>query len=112
MIHSKATAFVLAGVRGSLGLMLADIRAYLLTGQEEFKEAYDLQLALNDQYYKQLSNSNALLSPEQKKAFVIFQKSRQEFMAFPNKMFEIRGSNQWNRSTYLLVTEAAPLALQ
>lgn len=103
---------ILAGVRGSLGLMLADIRAYILTGQEEFKEAYNLQRVQNDLYFEQLSNSIALLSPEQKQAFAVFQKNRQEFMSFPSQMFEIRASDQWNMPTYLLINEAAPLALQ
>jgi PAS domain S-box-containing protein len=103
---------ILAGVRGSLGLGLADIRAYLLTGKEEFKELYNLQWAQNDLYFKQLFNSMALLSPEQKQAFAIFQENRREFILLPPKMFKIRASNQWNLPTYLLISEAAPLAHQ
>jgi len=101
---------MMADVRGTLGLGLASIRAYLLTGDTKFADGFNQFWAKNETRFSDLTTSIQLLSAEQKSAFDIFSNKRKEFNALPPKMFEIRGSKKWNMAQYLLITEAAPRA--
>jgi len=101
---------MMADVRGTLGLALANIRAYLLTGNESFREKFQTLWAKNDRRFADLKKASALMGPKQRQAFKIFVEKRGIFAPLPEKMFEIRGSEKWNMANYLLVTEAAPRA--
>ncbi|MEX1204976.1 MAG: methyl-accepting chemotaxis protein, partial [Dongiaceae bacterium] len=106
----KALLGMMADVRGSTGLALANIRAYLLTGDEQFKTAFDGFWATNEKRFKDLADNRFLLIAEQDAAFEQFAAAREAFAPLPPQMFEIRGSDRWNMATYLLSTEAAPRA--
>ncbi|MCW8915070.1 MAG: methyl-accepting chemotaxis protein [Magnetovibrio sp.] len=101
---------MMADTRGSLGLGLANIRAYLLTGESKFAENFKKLWAKNAKRFGDLSGQIDNLSAEQKAAFDTFAAKREEFSPLPPKMFEIRGSKKWNMANYTLVTEAAPRA--
>lgn len=101
---------MMADVRGSMGLGLANIRAYLLTGDEKFKAGFDGMWAKNERRFADLGNNSHLFTAEQSAAFEELSKARGEFAPLPPKMFEIRGSNKWNMANFKLVTEAAPRA--
>jgi len=101
---------MMADTRGTLGLGLANIRAYLLTGQAKFSDNFKKLWAKNEKRFNDLSNSAHLLSPEQKKALDEFTTMRNEFKDLPAKMFLIRGSEKWNMAQYTLIKEAAPRA--
>ncbi len=101
---------IMADVRGTLGLGLANIRAYLLTGDSVFKDKFDTLWAKNERRFQDLKKASGLLGPRQSAAFDIFSKARAEFNPVPARMFDIRGSRKWNMANYLLVTEAAPRA--
>ena len=101
---------MMADVRGTLGLSLANIRAYLLTGDNKFVEKYNRLWTKNERRFKDLSNAVSLMSPDQKKHFNLFANMRKEFTPLPAKMFAIRGSQKWNMANFLLVRDAVPLA--
>ncbi len=101
---------IMADVRGTLGLGLANIRAYLLTGNKKFVEKFEKLWAKNDRRFADLENASNMMSPAQRQAFDAFAEKRGEFVPLPPKMFAIRGSKQWNMANYTLVTEAAPRA--
>jgi len=106
----KALLGVMADVRGSFAISLANIRAYLLSGDINFKNQFDKSWAKNEARFADLSKSRRLLSTKQKTTFDAFQAARLQFAPLPEKMFAIRGSEQWNMANYTLVTEAAPRA--
>jgi len=106
----KAILYMMADVRGTTGLGLAAIRAYLLSGEEKFVKQYNKLWDKNTRRFNDLSNNYAHLSPEQKEVFNEFKRVRKEFEVYPPKMFEIRGSKQWNVANYWLGTKAAPEA--
>ncbi|MCP4000416.1 MAG: hypothetical protein GY727_05865, partial [Gammaproteobacteria bacterium] len=106
----KALLGMMADVRGTTGLALANIRAYLLSGDEKFKKKFDKLWAKNTRRYGDLSDNTALFSPEQAEAFVAFNSAREKFSPLPPKMFEIRGGNAWNLANVWLGTKAAPTA--
>jgi methyl-accepting chemotaxis protein len=101
---------MMADTRGTLGLGLANIRAYLLTGDKKFANNFNKLWAKNKKRFGDLANAAHLLSPEQKIAFNVFSAKRKAFSPLPSRMFGIRGSKKWNMANYLLITEAAPRA--
>ena len=101
---------LLADSRGSFAVGLASVRAYLLSGESSWKEDFERRWKVNTQRYESLKENAYLFNQTQKEHFSNYQKYRSEFATFPEKMFTIRESNQWNIANYLLATEAAPRA--
>ena len=106
----KSILYMMADVRGTTGLGLAAIRAYLLSGDKKFVAEFDKLWAKNTKRFKDLSANYSNLSSAQKEAFNEFKKTRAEFAPLPPKMFEIRASKEWNVANYWLGTKAAPEA--
>ncbi len=106
----KALLGMMADVRGTNGLALANIRAYLLSGDEKFKKQFDTLWAKNTRRFGDLMKNSTLMTPEQRKAFETFSAARKIFNPLPPKMFEIRGSAEWNLANAWLGTKAAPTA--
>ncbi len=106
----KALLGMMADVRGTTGLALANIRAYLLSGDEIFKSKFDKLWAKNIKRFGDLSNNSKLLTQDQAKAFEAFSNARRDFNPLPSQMFEIRGGNAWNMANLWLGTKAAPTA--
>mgnify|MGYP003968213525 FL=1 len=106
----KAMLGMMADVRGTTGLSLASIRAYLLSGDEKFKKKFDKLWAKNVRRFGDLSDNAELFTPEQADAFAAFSSARKIFAPIPPKMFEIRGGKAWNMANLWLGTKAAPTA--
>ncbi|MBL4614476.1 MAG: MCP four helix bundle domain-containing protein, partial [Magnetovibrio sp.] len=101
---------MMADTRGTLGLGLANIRAYLLTGEQKFADNFTKLWTKNTRRLADLSRQTHNLSAAQLAAFEVYKAKNAEFIALPQQMFDIRGSKKWNMANYLLVTEAAPRA--
>ncbi len=106
----KALLGTMADVRGSFGLALANLRAFLLTGDPAYRTAFETFWRKNEARFADLARSTALLSPEQRAAFARLREAREAFAPLPERMFEIRASKRWNMANFLLQTEAAPTA--
>jgi len=103
---------MMADVRGSTGLALANIRAYLLSGDDKFKNLFNKMWNKNIKRFKDLQENKYLLTVEQKNAFNKFSKARTLFATLPAKMFEIRSGDSWNLANKWLGTKAAPIAFK
>ncbi len=106
----KALLGMMADTRGSLGLGLANIRAYLLTGNDSFRKNFDRFWTINTKRFGDIGKNAGLLNGAQAAAFKAFTAARKEFAPLPPKMFEIRSSKKWNMANYWLGTLAAPRA--
>ncbi len=106
----KALLGSMADVRGSMALSLANIRAYLLSGDPIFKTKFDQQWAKNDKRFADLRASSDLLTPKQSEALKKMILARKDFSPLPPKMFKSRGSPEWNTGNLWLKTKAAPAA--
>lgn len=106
----KALLGMMADVRGTMGLSLANIRAYLLTGDAKFRSVFDTLWAKNERRFADLGKQVHLMTPQQRTAFDALSAARTEFAPLPPRMFDIRGSKQWNMANYTLVQKAAPRA--
>ena len=101
---------MMADVRGSFAASLANIRAYLLSGNKKFINLFDKTWAKNSKRFQDLNAVSGLLNAKQTKAFKKISEVRAKFEPLPHRMFNIRGSNKWNMANYYLITEAAPRA--
>jgi len=110
--NRKALLGMMADVRGTLGLGLASIRAFLLTGDAKFRKSFEKYWAKNDRRFADLSRNQNMLDATQSGAFERFSAARAKFKPLPPKMFEIRGSTRWDVGNYRLGTNAAPVAKQ
>ncbi|MDH5711478.1 MAG: methyl-accepting chemotaxis protein [Gammaproteobacteria bacterium] len=106
----KALLGMMADVRGSMGMSLANIRAFLLTGDEKFSNEFQRFWDTNEMRYADLKRNRSLLTSRQSAAFARMDEAREEFKVLPPKMFDIRGGDQWNIANYWLGTKAAPKA--
>jgi methyl-accepting chemotaxis protein len=104
----KALLGMMADVRGTTGLGLASIRAYLLSGDNKFADEFETYWAKNTKRFNDLSDNARLLSAEQRASFDKFSQARSIFHPLPQAMFEIRGSAEWNLANAWLGTKAAP----
>ncbi|MCP4266507.1 MAG: hypothetical protein GY777_13200 [Candidatus Brocadiaceae bacterium] len=106
----KALLGMMADVRGTIGLSLANIRAYLLTGEEKFKKNFEKLWAKNERRFGDVKDNAELFSSKQTEAFNTLSSAREIFSPLPQEMFKIRGSKAWNLANLWLGTKAAPTA--
>ncbi len=103
---------MMADVRGSLGLGLANIRAYLLSGDENYKNNFEKLWDKNSRRFADLQKNSNLLKKNQQTAFDKFVEARASFDPIPSQMFEIRVSDRYDLANYMLGTKAAPKAFK
>lgn len=108
----KALLGMMADVRGSLGLALANIRGYLLSGEEHYRYAYEKLWQKNQRRFSDLQQQQTLLNDEQKKALLTFSKAMDVFSPLPEKMLDARSKDNWNVANHWLATKAAPLGFE
>ena len=101
---------LLADSRGSFALGLANIRAYLLSGDRRFAEIFLAKWKVNQARFEQISGMTDLFNIRQLKAWNNYKKIRAEFSPLPEKMFKLRSSDEWNLANHWLGTRAAPKA--
>ena len=106
----KALLGMMADVRGTTARALANIRAYLLSGNPVFKDRFDTMWTKNIKRFADLTGNQSLLTPKQLELFKEFTTARTIFAPLPSKMFEIRGGEEWNMANRWLGTKAAPTA--
>lgn len=108
----KAILGMMADIRGTLGLSLANIRGYLLSGEENYKSTYEALWDKNSRRYEDLNNNTQLLSPAQKNAFQQFNTARALFNSVPVEMLKLRSRDDWNIANYWLSKKAAPIGFE
>ncbi len=101
---------LLADSRGSFAVGLANIRAYLLSGDARFVNKFKAKWKLNKVRFKQISAMTGLFNARQAKAWNTYKNERAQFALLPPKMFELRAAKEWNLANYWLGIKAAPKA--
>ena len=106
----KALLKLMADSRGSFLGGVASIRAYLLSGDQQFRDTFDRQWAINVERLEQISSQSALLNSVQSSAWQDYRDNHALFAPLPPEMFSLRTQPDWNKANYWLGTEAAPRA--
>ena len=102
----------MADTRGNFAAAVAQLRMYLLTGDQADKDKFVRPWELFDKGYTAVGAKKELLTPSQSASFEKITKARGEFAPLYEKMFAIRESASWNTPVSILVSEAAPRALK
>jgi len=101
----------LADTRGSFAIGLANIRAYLLSGDDIFKTNFEAKWLVNENSVNAISeNQSFLFTMSQQKLWNEFISVRNEFKKLPAEMFHLRSGEDWNKANYWLGVKAAPRA--
>ncbi len=108
-VKRKALLGMMADVRGTLGLSLANIRGFLLSGNKDYIEKFNILWSKNTNRFNDLVENEHLLTEEQFDIFTMFKKARQQFKSLPDEMITLRSQPDWNLANYWLATNAAPL---
>ena len=101
---------LMADSRGSFAIGLANIRAYLLSGDTKFQDNFNAKWKTNTTRLNQISAMTNIMPSSQRTAWASYKKHRNDFSKYPPIMFKQRSANDWNRANYLLGTKAAPQA--
>lgn len=99
-----------ADSRGSFSIGLANIRAYLLSGNTDFRDAFNGNWAVNQDRLEKISSMQGLLNARQQADWKDYSSVLAEFASLPPRMFAERSAADWNKANFLLATEAAPRA--
>jgi len=102
----------LADTRGSFAVGLANIRAFLLTGDASFRDSFMKKWQVNENRVGEINKVSHLLNSIQAKQWKSFVSLRNEFAPLPPEMFELRLAADWNKANYWLGTKAAPRAIE
>ncbi len=106
----KALLASMAEFQSSMSTALANTRAYLLTGELQFKKQFKYYWFKNKRSFAKINKSRQLLTEPQLKAWQALTQARQAFAPLPAQIFEIRGGEQWNLANYWLDSKAVPEA--
>ncbi|VAW94391.1 Methyl-accepting chemotaxis sensor/transducer protein, partial [hydrothermal vent metagenome] len=101
---------LMADSRGSFALGLANIRAYLLSGDTKFRDNFNAKWKVNTTRFNQIEAMSSMMPSSQRTAWDSYKKHRDDFSKYPSVMFKQRSANDWNQANYLLGAKAAPKA--
>ena len=102
----------LADTRGSFAVMLATIRAYLLSGDAQFKTKVNTLWESNTRSFNALQKKASLLTQKQRAAYSVTVELRAKFEPLFLKIISMRSQNDWNLSQHWVATKAAPLGTE
>jgi methyl-accepting chemotaxis protein len=108
----KALLGMMADIRGSLGLALANIRGYLLSGEAHYRDSFELLWDKTQRRFSDLKKQQTILNAEQKKALITFSEAMAIFSPLPKQMLDSRGQDDWNLANHWLASKAAPLGFK
>ena len=110
--NRKLMLKTLADSRASFALGLANIRAFLLSGDAKFKQNFTNLWAKNVIQFDALKNMEQMFSATQRKHWQSYSNLREKFKPYVDEMFQSRSSNEWNKANSWLGTKAAPRAIR
>jgi methyl-accepting chemotaxis protein len=100
----------LADNRGSFAIGLANIRAFLLSGDTQFRDQFLAKWEMNERSVTKINTMTGIFTPTQLGNWRSLLASRAAFSGLPIEMFKLREADDWNKANYWLGTKAAPLA--
>ena len=100
----------MANSRGGLATGLASIRAYLLTGDSQYRTDFETNWQANSQGLSFLKANERLFTPAQKEQWDSYSTALDSFTPLPAKIFALREKSDWNRANHILATTAVPAA--
>ncbi len=107
----KALLGNVGDVRGTTALAAANLRAFLLSGDEKYKKNVGEIWQKNEKRYNDLLQKTSLFNTRQAQSFFTFKQAREGYPILQDKILNIRGGEDWNKSNSML-KDAASLAME
>ncbi|MDF1530673.1 MAG: methyl-accepting chemotaxis protein, partial [Sedimenticola sp.] len=98
----------MAEVQGTLGLTIANIRAFLLTGDQKFSNKVDVYWLRNNTRFQELGMADSLFNAEQLDEWKAYVKAHRAFRKLPDEIIELRQQDDWNLANDWLANQALP----
>ena len=108
----KSLLKAMADTRGNFAAATAQLRMYLLSGEKADKDRFFKPWELFEKGFAAVSAKKHLLSSSELASFEKIAKARAEVAPLHERIFALREAPDWNAPVHILVTEAAPRALQ
>lgn len=97
-------------IRGAIAVVIGNVRAYLLTGQQHYAKQYQAVWNWALGQLEQLLANRAQLSESQQTEIDALEKAAQKVTPLFAQLVTLRSGEDWNRSRALLIREVTPLA--
>lgn len=98
----------MAEVQGTLVLTLANIRAFLLTGDPAFSDKTERYWQRNTTRFQELNMADVMFNPEQKEEWQAYLKAHRQFRTLPEAIIALRRDGTWNQANHWMSHEAIP----
>ncbi|MEX0729073.1 MAG: methyl-accepting chemotaxis protein [Planctomycetaceae bacterium] len=108
----KALFAALSDLRASIGQYSANLRAYVLTGDDKFKKSFAQQRQLGQNAFDRVSSEGRLLTPQQQTKWQKFISIHDQTEALATQAIALREIDEWNKAQFLLEEESTPRARQ
>ena len=106
----KALLGMMADLRGTTAVGVANVRSYLISGDEKYEKAFHTAWKKNSRRFKDFNDSIKMVTPEQYDRFKKFSQARAQLEPLVTQMFEIQSGENRNLANAWLKTRAAPVA--
>ncbi|PCI24515.1 MAG: hypothetical protein COB67_11540, partial [SAR324 cluster bacterium] len=103
---------LMADYRANLEIAVADLRDFLLTGDQSFEREYQKRWENTAEDLRLLQEKKSLFTAEQLKYFNQLLLAEEKFEDLAAEILAIRRSPQWNLSNYWSSSRAAPIAFE
>lgn len=101
---------IMGDIRGNTAIAIGQLRSYLLTADEQFKQGFNQRWNKANTRLNDLQQRSHLLTPTQSQALAKFTSDHTKFIPLIGQITTLRSSKEWNKSHFLLATQAAPAA--
>ncbi len=101
---------LLADSRGSFASGMADLRAYLLSGEDNYLKSFNQKWQLNNQRLQEISTLSAFFDTKQSRFWKRYRQLHQSFSPLFKQIFRLRQRKNWNLANAWLGSRAAPKA--
>ncbi|MFT4929428.1 MAG: methyl-accepting chemotaxis protein [Phenylobacterium sp.] len=98
----------LADSRGAFAISVGSLRAYLITGENVFKDRFDSNWQINTDAYLEIEDTLDMLTEEQLEYWKKYEALREQFAPVSIEMFRLRLSEKWNIANHILDSDVEP----
>jgi len=106
----KALLGMMADVRGTTALELANLRAFLISGEKKYRAAHKKLEQKNTKRFNVLKNNTKQLTKKQRQAFWAYAEARKKFAPLPKQLLTMRAQPDWNLANHWMSTKLEPIS--
>ncbi len=98
----------MAKFQGGFISMFSGLRGYVTTRNRIYRQEYEVNLVISDNYWQRLMQKQKRLNPTQLTKLTQIMRNRENFSLLPGEIFNLLESDRWREDLYLFKTEIVP----